>query len=72
MRQQNRRKVKWCPERMRAYVLRDGVRYWAPQETVFSEGDGVVVLNPDTRSITVRNTGVRETWKADATSPGKP
>jgi hypothetical protein len=71
MRQQNRRKVKWCPERMRAYVLRDGVRYWAPQDTTCSEGEEVGVFNPNTRSLTVRNAwGIRETWRADATSPG--
>ena len=70
MRQQNRRKAKWCNERMRAYVLRDGVRYWAPQETTCSAGEEVAVFNPDTRSITVLYAGVRETWLADATSPG--
>lgn len=62
-----RRKVRWCPERMRAYVQRDGVRYWAPHETVASLGDSVRVLNPDTKSVTVCYDGLRETWHSDAT-----
>jgi len=70
MRQQNLRKVKWCKERNRAYVLRDGVRYWAPQETVCSKGVDVQVFNPDWKSVTVKYAGLRETWRADATPPG--
>jgi hypothetical protein len=67
---QNQRKVKWDTERQRAYVLRDGVRYWAPQETSMLPADDVVVFSPDTRSVTVRGGGARETWLADATSTG--
>jgi hypothetical protein len=70
MRKQNLRKVKWDRQRARAYVLRDGVRYWAPQETVVSGGDQVGVFNPDTHAVTVRFAGLVETWRADATSPG--
>jgi hypothetical protein len=70
MRKQNLRKAKWDRTRNRAYVLRDGLRYWAPQETVCSKGDDVQVFNPDGRSVTVKLGDVRETWRADATSPG--
>jgi hypothetical protein len=70
MRQQNLRRVKWDSGVMRAYVLRDEVRYWAPQETVCAVGENVFVLNPDLTSVTVKYAGVRETWRADATSPG--
>lgn len=71
MRQQNLRKVKWDKERMRAYVLRDGMRYWAPDGTACSVGDEVAVFNPTLKSVTVRNSwDVRETWRADATSSG--
>ena len=71
MRKQNLRKVRWDKERSRAYVLRDGVRYWAPQETVVSAGDDVHVFNPDLHSVTVKYGDVRETWRADATSTGE-
>lgn len=70
MRKQNIRKVKWDKERNRAYVLRDSVRYWAPDGTAASAGDDVQVLNPDGKIVTVRCAGLRETWRADATSPG--
>ena len=33
-----RRKVRWDKERFRAYVVRDGIRYWAPQETCMAYG----------------------------------
>jgi hypothetical protein len=64
------RKVRWDSERMRAYVVRDGVRYWAPQETVFSQSDPIEAINPTAHSVTVKGTGVREIWRADATSAG--
>lgn len=70
MRKQNLRKVKWDKERNRAYVLRDGVRYWAPDDTSMYCTDKVEVFNPDTKTITVRCGGTRETWRADATSSG--
>lgn len=71
MRQQNIRKVRWDKERNRAYVVRDEVRYWAPQETVCAKGEEVQVFNPDGKSITVKYAGLRETWLADATSSGQ-
>jgi len=68
MSNRTRRKVAWCNERMRAYVTRDGVRYWAPQETCMSGGDPVEVLNPTAHSVTVKRGAVREIWQAHATS----
>jgi hypothetical protein len=65
------RKVRWDSGRLRAYVLRDEVRYWAPQETVFSQGDAVQVLNPTPHSVTVKGPAWSETWRADATSAGE-
>lgn len=71
MRKQNLRKARWDSERNRAYVLRDGVLYWAPDGTDIRKGDAVRVLNPDVRTITVKYGGlIVETWRADATSPG--
>jgi hypothetical protein len=71
VRKQNLRKVGWSSERMRAFVTRDGVRYFATEETCASAGDDVQVFNPDGKSVTVKCGDVRETWRADATSPGE-
>lgn len=71
MRKQNLRKVKWCAQRKWVYVLRDEIRYWAPERTRLGFGDDVHVLNPERGTITVRAGAVRETWRADATSPGQ-
>lgn len=71
MRKQNLRKVKWDKERNRTYVLRDGVRYLAPPGTLIGAGDDVQVFNPDGKIVTVQCGAVRETWRADATSPGE-
>ena len=71
MRKQNIRKVGWDKERRHAYVLRDGVRYWAPSWTSMLAGDSVEVFTQDARTITVRCDGARETWRTDATSPGE-
>ena len=70
MRQQNLRKVKWDRERNRAYVLRDGVRYWAPDGLAALSGDDVQVFNPDGRHVVVRWGGWTQWWKADTTSTG--
>lgn len=64
-----RRKVAWDTERMRAYIVRDGFTYWAPQETRMRTGDNVEVLNPTARSVTVKWGAVRETWSLTPPSP---
>lgn len=71
MRQQNIRKVRWDKERNRAYVVRDGVRYWAQEGKEMYVGLRVAVFNPTPQSITVKYAGLRETWLADATSSGQ-
>lgn len=72
MTNRTKRKVAWSNERMCAYVTREGVRYWAPEETCMCHGDDVEVLNPTVHSVTVKGAGVRETWCADATSNPEP
>lgn len=72
MTSRTQRKVAWSNERMCTHVTREGVRYWAPQETCMCHGDDVEVLNLGTYSVTVKGAGVRETWWADATIKSEP
>jgi hypothetical protein len=66
---QNQRKVRWDKERNQAYVVRDGVRYWAPDGTMATTGEDVQAFNPDGRQVLVRWRSWFQTWLADATPP---